>query len=220
MRVTEIEPGREPKLEEVRKQISDDLALDLALDVLVKRANQVEDALAGGGSIVDAAQDIGAKVLKTAPVDAAGKLRSGASQPGLPTDERFAQTAFTINKGDSSDLLELSNGGFFMVRVDDIVAAAKRPLNQVRAEVAAAWKADWLNNRARKAAEEIRDAAKGGTPLAELAAEKGLSVEKSAPVARVLAPFQKLPCPALYSKIYLRPKWEKLLWGRPPTVMP
>ena len=184
MRVTEIEPGREPKLEEVRKQISDDLALDLALDVLVKRANQVEDALAGGGSIVDAAQDIGAKVLKTAPVDAAGKLRTGANQPGLPTDQRFAQTAFTINKGDSSDLLELSNGGFFMVRVDDIVAAAKRPLNQVRAEVAAAWKADWLNNRSRKAAEEIRDAAKGGTPLAELAAEKGLSVEKSAPVSR------------------------------------
>ncbi len=184
IRVTEIEPGREPKLEEVRKQISEDLALDLALDVLVKRANQVEDALAGGGSMVDAAQDIGSKVLKTAPVDAAGKLRSGAIQPGLPADGRFAQTAFLIKKGESSDLLELSNGGFFMVRVDDIVASAKRPLNEVRAEVAAAWKADWLNNRARKAAEEIRDAAKGGTPLAELAAEKGLNVEKGAPVAR------------------------------------
>lgn len=184
MRVTEIQPGREPKLEEVRKQISDDLARDLALDDLVKRANQVEDALAGGGSIDDAAQDIGAKVLKTEPVDATGKLRTGADQPGLPADQRFAQTAFSMNQGDTSDLLETSNGGYFMLRVDEIIQSAKRPLEQVRAEVRETWRADWLNNRAQKAAEEIRDAAKGGTPLSAVADEKGLKLETAEPVSR------------------------------------
>lgn len=184
MRVTEIQPGREPSLEEVRKQISDDLARDLALDDLVKRANQVEDALAGGGSIDDAAQDIGAKVLKTEPVDAGGKLRTGADQPGLPSDQRFVQTAFSLNKGDSSDLLETSNGGYFMLRVDDIVESARRPLDQVRSEVREAWRADWLNTRAQKAAEEIRDAAKGGAPLASVADSKGLTLETSEPVSR------------------------------------
>ena len=184
MRVTEIQPGRVPKLDEVRKQISDDLARDLALDDLVKRANQVEDALAGGGSIDHAAQDIGAKVRKTGPIDAAGKLRTGGDQPGLPSDQSFAETAFTLNKGETSDLLETSNGGYFMVRVDDIIPAAKRPLAQVRADVVAAWKADWLATRALKAAEEIRDAAKGGKPLAAIAAEKNLKVETSEPVSR------------------------------------
>ncbi|MGB0630401.1 MAG: peptidyl-prolyl cis-trans isomerase [Alphaproteobacteria bacterium] len=184
MRVTEIQPGREPSLDEVRKQISDDLARDLALDDLVKRANQVEDTLAGGGSIEDAAQDIGAKILKTEPIDAARKLRTGADQPGLPGDKRFVETAFSLNKGNTSDLLETSNGGYFMLRVDDIVAAAKRPLDQVRADVVAAWKADWLNSRAQKAAEEIRDAAKGGQPLAAIASEKNLTIETSQPVSR------------------------------------
>ncbi|MEE2997477.1 MAG: peptidyl-prolyl cis-trans isomerase [Pseudomonadota bacterium] len=187
IRVTEIKPGRKPKFEEVRKQISDDLARDLALDDLVKRANQVEDALAGGGSIDDAANDVGAKVLKTAYVDRTGKLRTGSNQPGLPSDERFSQVAFTLNKGESSDLLETSNGGYFMVRVDDIVKAARQTIDDVRPEVRKAWKADWLDNRARKAALEIRDATKAGKPLASAAAKRNLTVEDSKPVSRFIS---------------------------------
>ena len=184
LRVTEIQPGRQPSLEEVRKQIADDLSRDLALDDLVRRANQIEDALAGGGSIEDAAQDIGAKILKTEPVNAAGKLRSNADQPGLPKEQSFAETAFSLEKGQTSDLLETAGGGYFMVRVDDIVEAARRPLDQVREQVAAAWKTDWLNNRARTAAEEIRDAAKGGKPFGVIASERNLKVETSEPVSR------------------------------------
>lgn len=184
LRVTEIQPGRQPKLEEVRKEISNDLAQELALDDLVTRANRVEDALAGGASIEDSAQEAGMKVRKIPPIDASRKLQTGAALDGLPADSGFVETAFSLKAGASSDLIESANGGYYMLRVDRIVDAAKRPLSQVRAEVERAWKTAKLNEIAKKTAEEIRDKAKGGSPMSEIAKSKGLLVENSKPVSR------------------------------------
>ena len=184
LRVTEIQPGREPKLAEVRAEIVSDLSKELALDVLVTRANRVEDALAGGASIEDAAQEAGIRVTKTEPVDIARKLQSGTAASGLPSDARFIETAFSLNKGATSNLVETAEGGYFMVRVDDVIEAAKRPLDQVRAEVETSWKIEKLNDTARKTAEEIRDAAKSGTPLSEAGRKHNLVVEDGKPVSR------------------------------------
>lgn len=184
LRASEIQPGRQPALAEVRKEIANDLAQELALDDLVKRANRVEDALAGGASIEDAAQEAGIKIRKIPPIDSARKLQTGAVPDNLPADAGFIETVFSLASGKSSDLIESSNGGYFMVRVDNIVEAAKRPLDQVRADVEKAWKTSKLNEIARKTAEEIRDTAKGGTPLSEIARSKGLVVENSKPVSR------------------------------------
>lgn len=184
LRTTEIQPGRQPQLEEVRKEIASDLAQELALDDLVTRANRVEDALAGGASIEDAAQEAGVKIRKLPPIDAEKKLQTGGQVDGLPTDAGFIDTAFTLKAGASSDLVESSNGGYFMLRVDNIVEAARRPLDQVRSDVENAWKTDKLNEIAKKTAEEIRDAAKGGTPLSEIAKSRNLQVEISKPVSR------------------------------------
>lgn len=184
LRVTEIQPGREPKLAEVRAEIVSDLSKELALDDLVTRANRVEDALAGGSSIEDASQEAGIRITKTEPIDVAKKLQSGTAVSGLPVDTRFMETAFSLKKGATSDLIETAEGGYFMVRVDEVIEAAKRPLNQVRAEVETAWKTAKLNESAKKTAEEIRDAAKGGTPLSEAGKKHGLVVENSKPVSR------------------------------------
>lgn len=184
LRVTEIQLGREPKLAEVRKDIMSDLSNEMALDDLVTRANRVEDALAGGSSIEDASQEAGIRVTRSEPVDVAKNLRSGVAAPGLPADTRFIETAFSLQSGATSDLIETANGGYFMLRVDEVIKAAKRPLDQVRTDVETAWKTDKLNETARKTAENIRDAAKGGTPLSEAGKKHRLLVENSRPVSR------------------------------------
>ncbi|MFT5488404.1 MAG: peptidyl-prolyl cis-trans isomerase D [Paracoccaceae bacterium] len=184
LRVTEIQAGREPKLAEVRKEIVSDLSKEMALDDLVTRANRVEDALAGGSSIEDASQEAAIRVTRTEPIDVAKKLLSGTAATGLPKDTRFMETAFSLKNGATSDLIETADGGYFMVRVDEVVEAAKRPLNQVRTEVETAWKTNKLNEIARKTAESIRDAAKGGTPLSEAGKKHNLLVANSKPVSR------------------------------------
>ncbi|MBT5649409.1 MAG: hypothetical protein HOJ41_16250 [Rhodospirillaceae bacterium] len=184
LRVTEIQPGREPTLAEVRTTIVNDLSQEMAQDDLVTRANRVEDALAGGASIEDASQEAGIRITKTRPIDIARKVQSGGAATGLPEDARFIETAFSLNKGATSDLVETADGGYFMVRVDEVIEAAKRQLDQVRNDVVAAWKTQKLNDIAKKTAEEIRDAAKGGTPLAEAGRKYSLAVESSKPVSR------------------------------------
>ena len=169
--MTEIQPGREPTLAEVRTTIVNDLSQEMAQDDLVTRANRVEDALAGGASIEDASQEAGIRITKTRPIDIARKVQSGGAATGLPEDARFIETAFSLNKGATSNLVETADGGYFMVRVDEVIEAAKRPLDQVRNDVVAAWKTQKLNDIAKKTAEEIRDAAKGGPPLAEAGRE-------------------------------------------------
>lgn len=184
LRVTEIQPGREPKLAEVRKDIESDLSNEMALDDLVTRANRVEDALAGGSSIEDASREAGIRVTRSEPLDVAKNLRSGAAAPGLPADPRFIETAFSLKNGATSDLIETADGGYFMLRVDEVIEAAKRPLDQVHTEVETAWKTDKLNEIARKIAEDIRNAAKGGSPLSEAGQKHSLLVENSSPVSR------------------------------------
>lgn len=184
IRVTEIQPGREPKLAEVRKEIASDLSKEMALDDLVTRANRVEDALAGGSSIEDASQEAGIRISKTEPIDVARKLQSGTVVSGLPVDTSFMETAFSLKEGATSNLIETAEGGYFMLRVDQVIEAAKRPLSEVRAAVETAWKTDKLNEIAQKTAEEIRDASKGGMPLSEAARKHDLLVENSKPVSR------------------------------------
>ena len=184
IRVTEIQPGREPKLAEVRKEIASDLSKEMALDDLVTRANRVEDALAGGSSIEDASQEAGIRITKTEPIDVARKLQSGTVVSGLPVDTSFMETAFSLKEGATSNLIETAEGGYFMLRVDQVIEAAKRPLSEVRAAVETAWKTDKLNEIAQKTAEEIRDASKGGMPLSEAARKHDLLVENSKPVSR------------------------------------
>ena len=202
IKVTEIVPQREPSLDEVKKQISDDLARDLALDDLVKRANQAEDVIAGGGSIFDAAQEVGLKILKTGPIDATGTLETGSKQTGLPADQRFAQIAFSLDKGETSDLLEAPNGGYFMVRVENVKNAAQQPLEQIRPVVLKAWQQDWLTNQARVSAEQIRDEAKKGTPLSALATKKNLTFIKSRQITRFNAQSDQSLPPSIIEDLF------------------
>ena len=94
------------------------------------------------------------------------------------------ETAFSLEKGTTSDLIETAEGGYFIVRVDDLIEAAKLPLDQVRAKVETAWKINKLNEIAKKTAEEIRDAAKGGTPLSEAGKKHNLIMNVSKPMSR------------------------------------
>ena len=184
IRVTDIQPGRQPALDEVRQQISDDIAHELALDDLVRQANRIEDALAGGASIEEAGSDTGNKVIRTEPIDAAKKLQAGTPVTGLPDDPRFIEIAFTTEKGESSRLTETADGGYFMVRVDDVIDAAPQPLDKVREAVTTAWKTEKLDEVAKQSAEKIVEEAKAGKALSAIADERKLVVETGKPVTR------------------------------------
>ena len=184
VRVVDITPGHKPTLEEARPQIVADLTREMALDDLVKRANKIEDVLAGGGALEEAATEVGAKLRKVGPMDAAKKERIGTPYAGLPNDGVFVETVFGTEKGKTSRLTDLNSGGFFLVRIDDVIASARRPLDEVRDSVVKSWQTEQLDVVAKKTADAVAEEAKAGKPFLKIAEERKLAVQTGKPVSR------------------------------------
>ena len=195
VQVTAIEPGRTPSFDEVSKEIATDLAYELALDDLVRQGNRLEDVLAGGGTLEDAASEVGGQVRAVGPIDSGRMSRDGKRIDGLPEDPGFMQTVFGTDAGETGDVVESADGGYFVLRVDEVIASARRPLSEVRDKVKHAWQADRSDREAKDRAEKILERTKAGLSLRSLAEEGGLKVADGGPVDRLGGGDAKAPLP-------------------------
>ena len=177
--VEKINAGKTPAFEDVREKISTDLARELAIDGLVKIANQLEDALAGGASLEEAAGQLNAPVIRLSAVSANGRDGDGKEVPKLPRVERFLETAFTTEKDQTSDLIETDSGHYFIVRVENIQAPALKPYETVRDQVERQWVLSGKDETARKKAEAILARVRAGASLTSVATKDRLKIETS-----------------------------------------
>ncbi len=201
VRVEEIVPGRTPPLDEVREQIKNDLARELALDDLVRRANKIEDAQAGGATLEQASIESGTRPVVLDPIDASGRTKSGNEETRLPQDRQVLEVVFTTEPGETSDLVETDSGGYFILRVDEIIDPALPALDQIRAAVVDAWKSDQRDQEARKKAEELLNLAKRGQPLGDIASSKRLKFSSGGPTTRIPQEETSIP-PALLDPMF------------------
>ncbi len=183
--VERIEPGKTPRFEHVRDTIRRDLGREQAIDSLVKVANQLEDALAGGATIDEAAGRINSATIKTPPIDSRGNTADGKPAKELPKDGEFLRSAFEVEEGEVSDLIETRTGGYLIVRVDAVTPPTVRPFDAVRQQAVTAWKITRQDEEAKKKAQEILDKVKGGSALAVVAKEQSLKAQVSKPFTRV-----------------------------------
>jgi peptidyl-prolyl cis-trans isomerase D len=196
--VEKIEPGSSPTLDAVRPEIVRELARDAAVNSLVKTANKLEDELAGGVSLEQAAQKLGLKTATIGPIDSSGRMRQGTLAAELPPDPKFLEYAFRLPEGQMSQLQESRNGGYFILRVDKVNPPMLRPLDEVRAQVATAWKERQRDDAARQRAEKLLERAKAGEPLAKIAADEKLEAKTSDAVTRFAAdPNAAVPAPLI-----------------------
>ena len=179
-----IEPGRTPEFAEVRSRIREDLAREQAVDALVKLANQVEDTLAGGAALEEAAAQVNAKLLSLRAVERSGRSADGDPEDGLLTLRRFLEAAFETGSGQTSDLIDTADGGYFLLRVDRVDPPALEPFDRVRERVAAAWRLDRLNAAARERADKLLGEVKAGRSFDTAAREMGLAAKTSSPFTR------------------------------------
>ncbi len=182
--IVRIEAGTDAKLADVREQIEPELRRRLAGDKAFEIANKVEDQVTRGRSLDEAAAAAGADVVKIAAIDARG--RDGAGNPvGLFANAPEAvRAAFETVPGRESQLVETRVGAFYIVRVESVTPAQRRPLDAVKDEVAAVWKAERQAERAVARAREIVEAVGKGETLEAAALRFNLRIEAVAPVLR------------------------------------
>ena len=154
------------------------------MDALVKIANRLEDSLAGGAGLEEAAAELDTPLLRIPGVEPDGETRDGGGAAKLLETPRFVTAAFETPPGQTGELTETADGGYFILRVDRAAPAALEPLDKVREKVAAAWKRGKRAEAARRRAEKLLAELRGGRSLEDAAEEAGLAVAATEPFTR------------------------------------
>ena len=175
-KVNSIQPGRAATLAEVREQVIAELRAEDARASVYRRVEAYEKARQDGKTLDVAVREVGARVIRIPAIRQDGKLRNGQDiNPALPP--QLIQTMWSLGKGAESEVVDMGQGQYFVVRLDDILPAALPPLAGIREPLAQQWvlreNARLLSARASALAARVR----GGEDLAAVAASVGATLQ-------------------------------------------
>jgi peptidyl-prolyl cis-trans isomerase D len=201
LRTVKVEPPVTQTFEQAKPQLEADLAHQDAVDRIYRVANKVDDALAGGAAIGDAAAKFGLKTAAVAAADVGGHDPEGEPVALPVSSSDVLKLAFATNEGQTSRVTETSDGAILVLRTDKVIPSEVKPLDEVKEKAIAAWQADKRREMVAKQAEELSAAVKPESKLAAIAAEKGLKAATSPPFMRRPASGDAVP-PALVAKLF------------------
>lgn len=185
LRAAKVEAGHAKTLDEAREELRTQLAAEKAADIAFERANRVEDALAGGATLAEAAQRFNLGFAEVT-VDAEGRDAAGA-RVELPVIEAsrapLLQAIFQAERGAAPRLRE-TEAGFVAVDLRAVTPPALKPFESVEAEVRRAWTADARRRAQEERAAALLAAARGGKALAEAAREAGIGSRELGAIQR------------------------------------
>ncbi len=144
-RVDKIIPASVKSFDEVKADIEKALAAQNQGqngEAVYKMANDVDEMIGSGKSLAEVAQHYNLKTVDFDAVSAQGQDPSGkpVDPHGVPDFDAVVKTAYSLDKGSTSQPAQAKNGDFFVVELRDIQAAQAKPFESVKADVVKAWK--------------------------------------------------------------------------------
>lgn len=193
--VSEILPAATQPLAEVKAQIVSDLQKIESENALSKLSNQLEDAIASGASLADAAKEFGLKITSLPEIDKSGRLANGEVAKEIPVAEKFLEIAFKTDEKTESQLITGKAGISYILRVESIAPEHLQDFADVKAKLITGWtnqeKEKQLTSTAQKIAEEFAN----GSAREKSIKTYGLPVPSSVTVSRSKDATSKLPAP-------------------------
>lgn len=196
LHLKDIRPPEAKPFDDVKNAIREDLKQERLAGQAMAAANAIDDRLASGAALEDAAKDMKLRLTKYGPLRTDGSTPD--SKDGFKDHEkdrtRILQSAFEMMEGEISPVTELSGGGFAVIRVDSVTPKDYKTYEQVKGEIAAVWLKDRQDvTNKQKAQDLLKALAEGGKTLADVARENGaapqsLSLERSATPPAPLTP--------------------------------
>ncbi len=180
-KVNKVNAGSARSLDEVRNLLRVDLAQEQALTELYNLSVTLDDALAGGATLEEGAQKVGLPAQK-ATIDSTGRTRDGGVA-AIPLLRQFLPTVVATPEGRESRLVEATEGGYFVIRVDAITPPTTLAYDAVKDRVRADWLTEERRKRTDEAAQAFLDKAKAGE-LAAVAAADNVAVDTTLPFTR------------------------------------
>lgn len=155
-----LEPVNIP-FEQAVVDLRAEAAADRARRVIEDQAADLEDRIAGGATLEELAEATDMEL---------GSIEFSAETPseGIAAYQAFRERARAVTPTDFPQVFQLDDGGVFALRLDEVVAPALIPFEEVRGEVLADWTAAETRRELKARAEDrkllVESAANGDLP--------------------------------------------------------
>jgi peptidyl-prolyl cis-trans isomerase D len=175
-------------LEQARPDLVAELSKQKLQQALADVHDKLDDALAKNATFDEAVADQKLTAQTTPALLASGGNPDAPGAPADPAVTPIVAAAFQMAEGDPAQLVPTgSDGGFAVVAIGRVVAAAPRPLAQIRGQLVADVTADRARAAARKLASDILAKANRGMPLAQAMATSGRALPPVQPAGATRA---------------------------------
>ncbi len=184
--VEDVRPAHAPDFASVRPQLVEEVRTEQTLAALYRASTALEDALAAGASLEEAAKLNALSVIAVDAVDAKGNAPDGTPVKALPSSAEMVKAGFAQESGAQSSLMEYEGepGGYFVVRTDAVTPAALRPFSTVRATLLTAWRGEKQHEAAFEKAKTLATAFAETKDAGAFAKANHLKVATTAPLFR------------------------------------
>ncbi|PIV75084.1 MAG: peptidylprolyl isomerase [Rhodobacteraceae bacterium CG17_big_fil_post_rev_8_21_14_2_50_65_11] len=171
-RINAVLDATEVPFEVAQDDLRTELAGSAARRAIDDVRDVIDDLLAGGATLEEVTQETEMTL---------GRIDwSDGADTGIAAYEAFGEAAAAAQPGDFPELVPLSDGGQFALRLDEVVPPAIPPLAEIEDEVAAAWRATQLRIRL----EEHANAILGDLALSGSLDDLGLALTTEARIRR------------------------------------
>ena len=164
-RMNAILSGQEVTFEEAREELAAEAAADRARRIILESQAQVEDLIAGGASPGQLAErtDMQAGTIE---------WREDVTD-GIAAYDAFRLAATGAREGDFAEIVELDDGGIFVLSLEEVRPPELQAFDTVRDDVVAAWEEAEVEAALQAQAEDLVARLRDGAEMAGL----GLALE-------------------------------------------
>lgn len=183
VKVEGIEQVAGKSLDQVRGELAEAIAKTKLATALADVRAKIDSEIAGNATFDELVAGSKLKAETSAPLFPDGRATTGGETAPDPTLAQIAQAGFSMEPTDDPQLVALgSEGAFALVKTDRVVAAAPRPLAEIRPTVADDLVRSRQLDGARKAANAIVAKLSKGMPIAQAMKESGLNLPAIQPL--------------------------------------
>lgn len=146
-RINAVLDATEVPFEDAAQDLRVELSEEAARRTIDAMIDDLDDRMAGGATLEELAEETD---MQFGTIDWFDGVDSG-----IAAYDAFTDAALAAQDGDFPELLQLSDGGQFALRLDEVVPPAIPPLDEITDEVAEAWRATQLRIRLEERANAI-----------------------------------------------------------------
>ncbi|WP_413154764.1 peptidyl-prolyl cis-trans isomerase [Bartonella sp. cb54] len=183
IRVTHIAPSSPIPFEKVEETIRQTLAKSRAADDIRNNYTTIENARFEGASLKELADQYKLP-LHTVTIDKTGKTIEGTVLTDLPQKDILLNSIYQSNEGTDLDPLSFQEGGYLWYKVDAIIPARDKTLEEAKQEVLTQWKSEEIQRLLDEKAKDILKQLNEGKNLDFLAHKLGITKQTTQALRR------------------------------------